>query len=93
MKSAYELAMERLAAKDGALKPLTPAQKEKLADLDTRLKAKLAEREITVAKAESEARARGEHESAAAHRELFIRERLRLEEECESGKQKIRDGK
>lgn len=93
MKSAYELAMERLAAKDGALKPLTPAQKEKLADLDTRLKAKLAEREITVAKAESEALARGESETAAAHRELFIRERLRLEEECEVAKQKIRDEK
>jgi hypothetical protein len=93
MKSAYELAMERLAAKDGALKPLTKEQKAHLADLDTRLKAKIAEREITVAKAESSARAAGEHETAAAHRELFIRERLRLEEECEAEKQKVRDGK
>lgn len=91
MKSAYELAMERLAAKDGALKALTEDQKRRMADLDTRLKAKIAEREIAVSKAEAEARARGEHESALAHRELFRRERAALEADCESAKERIRN--
>ncbi len=47
MKSAYELAMERLKASDpDSAKELTPAQKKQLAEIDTRYKAKLAEREI-----------------------------------------------
>lgn len=91
MKSAYELAMERLAAKDGALKALTEDQKRRMADLDTRLKAKIAEREIAVSKAEVEARARGEYEAALAHRELFRRERAGLEADCESAKERIRN--
>jgi hypothetical protein len=93
MKSSYELAMERLAAKEGASKPVTAEQKKRLADLDVRLKAKLAEREITVAKAEAQARARGEHETAAAHRELFVRERATLEAECEAAKEQVRAAK
>ena len=47
MKSAYELAMERLAKSDPAKgKPLTAAQKARLAELDRVYQGKWAEREI-----------------------------------------------
>jgi hypothetical protein len=43
MKSAYELAMERLnAAEPGRTKPLTGEQKTALAGIDARFKAKIA---------------------------------------------------
>ena len=46
LKSALDLAMERLAQRDGALAKLTDAQKAALAEVDRKTKAKLAEREI-----------------------------------------------
>ena len=45
MKSAYELAMERLNKANPSVK-LTEAQKREIADLDSRYTAKIAEREI-----------------------------------------------
>ncbi|MBU4211752.1 MAG: hypothetical protein KKD33_04125 [Verrucomicrobia bacterium] len=46
MKSALDLAMERLQERDGARAKLTDAQKAALAEVDRKTKAKLAEREI-----------------------------------------------
>lgn len=47
MKSAYELAMDRLAKSDpGANKPLTAEKKALLAEIDRVYTGKLAEREI-----------------------------------------------
>ncbi len=51
LKSSYELAMERLKQKDRdegveASKPLTRAQKERIAELRAEARAKLAELEI-----------------------------------------------
>ncbi len=46
LKSALDLAMERLAQRDGAHTKLTDAQKAALAEVDRKTKAKLAEREI-----------------------------------------------
>ena len=45
MKSAYELAMERLA-KDAPIVSLTDDQKKELAEVDSTFKAKIAEREV-----------------------------------------------
>ena len=44
MKSAYELAMERLAKSEPERK-LTPAQKTRIAEIESLYRAKLAERE------------------------------------------------
>ena len=44
MKSAYELAMERMGGGDD--NPLTDEQKEQIAEIDTKYKAKIAERKI-----------------------------------------------
>jgi hypothetical protein len=51
LKSAFDLAMDRLRARDAAegveeAKPLTKAQKERIAELRTEAQAKLAELEI-----------------------------------------------
>ena len=46
LKSALDLAMERLEVRDGAPARLTDAQKAALAEVDRKTKAKLAEREI-----------------------------------------------
>lgn len=46
MKSAYELAMERLDKKHGKIAALTERQKKALAEIDQRVKAKTAELEI-----------------------------------------------
>jgi hypothetical protein len=51
LKSSFELAMDRLKAKDVAegvaeTKPLTKAQKDRIAELRSEAKAKLAELEI-----------------------------------------------
>ena len=46
LKSALDLAMERLAQRDGALAKLTDVQKAALAEIDRKTRAKLAEREI-----------------------------------------------
>ena len=46
LKSALDLAMERLAQRDGAPAKPTDAQKAALAEVDRKTKAKLVEREI-----------------------------------------------
>jgi len=46
MKSAYELAMERLNASGGESRALSDAQKTEIADIEKKAKAKIAELEI-----------------------------------------------
>ena len=46
LKSALDLALERLSRNDGAMTKLTAAQKAALAEIDSKTKAKLAEMEI-----------------------------------------------
>ena len=48
MKSSYELAMERMGGDD---KPLTDEQKERIAEVGAKYKAKIAERKIFLEKA------------------------------------------
>lgn len=91
MKSAYELAMERLKSADpDAAVPLTAEQKERLAELDARYKAKIAERDIFLRKALEETIAKGDAEEAEKVRQQMINERVRLEEEREAEKERVR---
>lgn len=92
MKSSYELAMERLAAKEPATRPLTDAQRRALADLDTRYKAKLAEREIFLQGELDRAMAGRKTEEVAQIQVQLKRERARLEEEREEAKERVRRG-
>ncbi len=94
MKSAYELAMERLAKSDpSAGKPLTPEQKSRLADIDRVYQGKTAEREIFLKKQLNEALAAGNAEEADKIRQQLASEKARLQEEREAEKDRVRAGR
>jgi len=92
MKSAYELAMERLAASDpdAAGPSLSDAQKAELQDIDSRYKAKIAEREVFQQKQLNEARAQGDGEALQQLEKQLRNERARLEDEKEAAKERVR---
>jgi hypothetical protein len=92
MKSAYELAMERLNRQSPTAK-LTAAQKEQLAELESRYKAKVAEREISLTDAIHAAMAKGDLEEAEKVRGDLAHEKARLAEELEGKKEAVRQGK
>lgn len=89
MKSAFELAMERLNKTAPATK-LTTRQKEQIAELESRYKAKIAEREIAL-KMEM-ATAAGEPEALAKLQEQWAMERKKLQAELEEKKEQARKG-
>jgi hypothetical protein len=93
MKSAYELAMERLAKSDpDANKPLTPEQKSRLADIDRVYKGKFAEREIFLKKQLEEALNDQKFEEIEKIKQQLASERARLDEEREAEKERVRRG-
>jgi len=94
MKSAYELAMERLARSDPAAgKPLTPEQKNRLAEVDRVYQGKLAEREIFLKKQLEEAWAAQKADDVDKIKKQLASERARLEEEREEEKERVRRAK
>lgn len=94
MKSAYELAMERLAKSDPAAnKPLTAEQKARLAGIDRVYQGKTAEREIFLQKQLNEALAAGKGEEADKVRQQLSNEKVRLAEEREEEKDRVRSGR
>ena len=92
MKSAYELAMERLAKSEGASRQLTAAQKQRLAEIDRVYQGKLAEREIFLKQQLDTALAKQEFDEADKVRQQIAREKSRLEEEREDEKERVRRG-
>ena len=92
MKSAYELAMERLN-KSEPLAKLTDAQKKELADLDARYAAKIAEREIFLKDEITKALHKGDYEAMEQLEKQLVNERKALHEEMEEKKEKVRSGK
>jgi hypothetical protein len=92
MKTAYELAMERLN-KSAPMVKLTDAQKKEIAELDSKYAAKIAEREI-VAKGEIDAAAgAGDFEKVEALKQQLSNERKGLQSELEEKKEQIRQAK
>lgn len=90
MKTAYELAMDRLAKSSPAVK-LSDRQKQELADLDSRYAAKVAEREIGLNGEIARLQAAGEYEKAAAVEQQLVSERKAIQMELEGKKEKIRE--
>lgn len=91
MKSAYELAMERLQKEDPDASPkLSKEQKEELRQLDESYKAKIAEREVFLQKQLLEARQQGDEEARQQLDKQLRNERERLNEEREAAKEKVR---
>ncbi len=90
MKSAYELAMERLEKKAPAAK-LTDKQKRELAELDSRYAAKIAGREIAL---NGEiANSAGDFAMEESLREQLVNERRKIQAELETKKAQVRQGK
>ena len=89
MKSAYELAMERMGGSED--KPLDEKQKEKIAEIETKYKAKIAERKIFLEKSVDDALAKGDQAEAEEARKILAQEIISLEEKAESEKDKIRN--
>ena len=92
MKSAYELAMERLQKQSPATK-LSPKQKASIAELDSLYKAKKAERELFLRGEIAKAEAQGDGKSLDELQQQLSRELRRIEDELESKKDKVRAGK
>lgn len=92
MKTAYELAMERLNRSSPAV-PLTVEQKRALAELDSKYAAKIAEREIALKGEIDEATGSGDVEKAEQLRQQLVNERKALQAELEEKKDKVRAGK
>ena len=88
MKSAYELAMERMGGSED--KPLDEKQKEKIAEIETKYKAKIAERKIFLEKSVDEALAKEDQTGAEEARKILAQEISSLEEKAEAEKDKIR---
>ena len=91
MKSAYELAMERLEKQAPSVK-LTEEQKAQIAELDSLYASRIAERELSLNEQIRAAVAAGDQTKADALREELVRELKRLREELESRKEKVRLG-
>ena len=93
MKSAYELAMERLNAESpNENAPLTEEQKDELADLDNKYNAKVAERKIAHEKRIAEANATGDFQDLAKAQEELRIDLDHIESDRETAKDRVRTG-
>ena len=93
MKSAYELAMERLnASSPNQDTPLTEAQKEELADLDNKYNARLAECKIAAKNRMAEASVKGDFQEIAIAEQELQTDIQRIEADRESAKERVRQG-
>ena len=89
MKTAYELAMERLNKTAPAIK-LTAEQKRQLAELDSAYAAKLAEREIALKDEMAKVYAAGDFEKVEALQQQLVSDRKKLQAELEENKERVR---
>jgi hypothetical protein len=90
MKSAYELAMERLQQASPSLS-LTDEQKNELAEVDSKYRAKIAEKELFLKDQIRKAQIEGKVEDVQSLQKQLASDIRRLQDECESKKAKLRD--
>ncbi len=91
MKSAYELAMERLQ-KDAPSVGLTDAQRAEIAEIDSLYRAKTAEKELLLQTQIQREEAAGKFAEVEKIKQQLSSELRRLSEECESKKERVRRG-
>ena len=92
MKSAYELAMERLNKTSPTVK-LTDAQKKELAELDSQCAAKIAERELFLKDEITKAVDKGDDEAVQQLEKQLVSDRKSLRVEFDEKKEKVRQAK
>jgi len=91
MKSAYELAMERLEESEPTVK-LSDEQRDEIAAIDEKFKAKLAEKELFLSDLIEKAKVEGRFDELPGLDEQRVREIKRLNDQCEEEKEKVRKG-
>jgi len=91
MKTAYELAMERLN-KTGPTVKLTGKQKKALSELDSKYAAKIAAREIHLKERMELAKNEGDLGAVQALEQQLAAERSDLNRELEEKKEAVRGG-
>jgi hypothetical protein len=89
VKSAYELAMERLA-KDQPIVKLTDDQKKQLAEVDSTFKARIAEKQLFLKGEIQKALSAGKLEEVESLEKQLASDIKRLQEDCETKKEKLR---
>ncbi len=89
MKSAYELAMERLNKKSPTTK-VTASQKKELADLDSLYASKIAEREIFLNGEIQKSMEKADFESVVQLQKQLVSDRKSLAAELEDKKEIVR---
>jgi len=90
MKSAYELAMERLNKSSPSAK-LTDKQRAELAEIDSQFAAKIAERELMLKDELRKAIEKGDTEAFEQLQKQLASDRKTLEAQREEKKEKIRN--
>jgi hypothetical protein len=89
MKTAYELAMERLSKASPSVK-LSEEQKRQIAELDSRCAAKIAERELLLQGEIVKAVDKGDAEAMGQLEKQLVSDRKSLRAEYEEKKEKVR---
>jgi hypothetical protein len=89
MKSAYELAMERLEKASPSTK-LTEEQKAQIAEVTSIARAKVAEKELFLREQIAKAELSGDFASVAQLEQQLSRETHRIQEDAEEKKDRIR---
>ena len=89
MKSAYELAMERLEKSAPSLN-LTEAQKAEIAEIESMAKARTAEKELFLGEQSAKARATGDSLALESLEKQLVIERRRIQEDAEAKKERVR---
>ena len=90
MKSAYELAMERLQKTSPSLS-LNEEQKKALAEIDSKYRAKIAEKELFLRDQIGKAQTQGKIDEIDSLEKQLASDVRRLGEECEAAKEKLRN--
>ena len=90
MKSAYELAMERLQKTSPSLS-LSEEQKNELAEIDSKYRAKIAEKELFLRDQIRKAQTEGKVDQIDSLEKQLASDVRRLQEECEANKEKLRN--
>ena len=89
MKSAYELAMERLEKASPSIS-LTEEQKKEIAEVDSVYRAKVAEKDVFLKDQIRKAQNAGSSEEVESLEKQLTSEIRRLQEDCEAKKEKLR---
>jgi hypothetical protein len=89
MKSAYELAMERLQ-KDSPTQVLTEEQRKEIAEIDSLYRARIAERELLLKEQIQKETAAGKFAEVEQLQQQLATELRRLQEEREEKKEQVR---